>query len=64
MVNVSQGTAATVFVLQGSGFAPRALVTFRLTEVGPPPDQKNLLSLTSPDQVRVGADGMFRVCCA
>jgi len=61
MVNVSQGTAATVFVLQGSGFAPRALVTFRLTEVGPPPDQKNLLSLTSPDQVRVGADGMFRV---
>jgi serine/threonine protein kinase len=61
MVNVSQGTAGTSFVIQGSGFAPQALVTFRLTEVGPPPDQKNLLSLTSPDQVRVGADGTFRV---
>jgi serine/threonine protein kinase len=61
MVNVSQGTAATAFVIQGSGFAPRALVTFRLTEVGPPPEQKNLLSLTSPDHVRVGVDGMFRV---
>ena len=61
MVGVSQGTASTAFEIQGSGFAPHALVTFRLNEAGPPPDQKSVLSLTSPYQARVGADGMFQV---
>jgi serine/threonine protein kinase len=61
MVRVSQGTAGTAFEIQGSGFAPHALVTFRLNEAGPPPDQKSVLSLTSPYQARVGADGMFQV---
>jgi serine/threonine protein kinase len=61
MVRVSQGTASTAFEIQGSGFAAHALVTFRLNEVAPPPDQKSVLSLTSPYQARVGADGMFQV---
>ncbi|MGH3149621.1 MAG: hypothetical protein ACRDOB_02675, partial [Streptosporangiaceae bacterium] len=59
MVRVSQGTASTVFVIQGSGFAPQALVTFTLNELSP--DQKTVLNRTSPYQLHASADGMFQV---
>ncbi len=61
MVGVSQGAASTPWVIQGTGFAPQALVTFTLTEVGPPPANKALFNLTSRYQLRAGADGTFRV---
>ncbi len=61
MVKQSQGTASTTFVIQGSKFAPGVSVTFLLSEIGPPPEQKNLVSTTSPVHVVVSPDGTFRV---
>jgi serine/threonine protein kinase len=61
MVTVSQGVAATAFTVQGSNFAPGASVTFTLREVGPPPEAKNLLGLTSPYHATADRDGTFRV---
>jgi serine/threonine protein kinase len=61
MVNQSQGTPSTAFVVRGSKFAPGASVTFMLSEIGPPPEQKDLVSTTSPVHVVVGPDGTFRV---
>ena len=61
MVARSQGTASDVFVVQGSGFAPGAPVTFSLSGVGPPPDHADLLNTTSPYHAAVGRDGTFRV---
>jgi serine/threonine protein kinase len=59
MVRVSQGTSSTAFVIQGSGFAPQALVTFTLNELSP--DQKTVLNRTSPYQLHANADGTFQV---
>ena len=61
MVKQSQGTASTAFVIQGSKFAPGASVTFLLSEIGPPPEQKTLVSTTSSVHVVVSPDGTFRV---
>jgi serine/threonine protein kinase len=61
MVQQSQGTASTAFVIQGRGFAPGASVTFTLHEIGPPPAQRDLLGLTSPYHATVEPDGTFRV---
>jgi len=59
MQKVSQGPASTAFVIQGSGFAPHALVTFMLNETSP--DQKTVLNRTSPYQLHASADGTFQV---
>jgi hypothetical protein len=61
MVKQSQGTPSTAFVVQGHDFAPGKSVTFMLSEIGPPPEQKDLLDITSPLTVVVGPDGTFRV---
>ena len=61
MVKQSQGTPSTAFVVEGNDFAPGKPVTFMLSEIGPPPEQKNLLHVTSPLTVVVGPDGTFRV---
>jgi serine/threonine protein kinase len=61
MVKQSEGSADTAFAVQGSGFAPNTTVTFTLTEIGPPPDQSNLLSVASPVHVRVSPGGTFAV---
>jgi serine/threonine protein kinase len=61
MVNQSQGTATTPFAVRGSGFAPGAQVTFTVSEIGPPPQQANLFSVTSPYHVQAGPDGTFQV---
>jgi serine/threonine protein kinase len=61
MVGRSEGDASTAFTVRGSGFAPGTPVTFTLTEVGPPPAQKTLVSTTSPYHAVVGPDGTFQV---
>jgi len=61
MVNQSQGTASTPFAVRGSGFAPNEQVTFTLSETGPPPELKNLFSVTSPYHAATLADGTFSV---
>jgi serine/threonine protein kinase len=61
MVNQSRGLASTAFTVQGSGFASGARVTFTLSEISPPPEQKTLFSVTSPYHVTTRADGTFWV---
>jgi serine/threonine protein kinase len=61
MVDRSEGDASTAFAVRGSGFAPGTTVTFTLSEVGPPPAQKTLLSTTSPYHAVVRPDGTFQV---
>jgi len=61
MVNQSQGTASTPFAVRGSGFAPNAQATFTVSEIGPPPEQKNLFSVTSPYHAVTLSDGTFSV---
>ena len=61
MVKQSEATADFAFAVQGRGFAPGTSVTFRLTEVGPPPDQKDIVDVTSPLRMVVGPDGTFQV---
>jgi serine/threonine protein kinase len=61
MVKQSEGPADTAFAVQGTGFAPGASVTFMLSEIGPPPEAKNLLDITSPYHAVAGPDGTFRV---
>jgi len=61
MVNQSQGTASTPFAVRGSGFAPNARVTFTVSEIGPPPEPKNLFSVESPYHAATLPDGTFSV---
>ena len=61
MLNQSQGTASTPFTVWGSGFAPNAQVTFMVSEIGPPPQNKNLFRVTSPYRAVTLADGTFSV---
>jgi serine/threonine protein kinase len=61
MVNQSRGLATYAFAVRGSGFAPGASVTFMVSEVGPPPQVKNLFSVTSLNQVVARPDGTFQV---
>jgi serine/threonine protein kinase len=61
MVNQSQGTASTPFAVRGSGFAPGAQVTFLVSEVGPPTQNKPLFSATSAYHAVAGPDGTFSV---
>jgi Protein kinase domain len=61
MLNQSQGTASTPFAVRGSGFAPNAQVTFTVSEISPPPQPKNLFSVTSPYHQVTRPDGTFSV---
>ena len=61
MVNQSRGLASAAFTVQGSGFAQGLSVTFTVSEISPPPEQKTLFSVTSPYHVTTRADGTFRV---
>jgi len=61
MVKRSEASADFAFAVQGTGFAPGTPVTFTLTEVGPPPDQNDILDVTSPLRMVVRPDGTFRV---
>jgi hypothetical protein len=61
MVNRSEGDASTAFTVRGSGFAPGTPVTLTLTEVGPPPESKTLVDMTSPYHAVAGSDGTFQV---
>jgi hypothetical protein len=61
MVNQSQGSATAPFTVRGSGFAPAAQVTFLVSEVGPPTQNKPLFSVTSTYHAVVGPDGTFSV---
>ena len=61
MVKQSEGTPSTAFVVEGRDFAPGKPVTFMLSGIGPPPEQKNMLHITSPLTVVVGPDGTFQV---
>ena len=61
MVDQSQGNASAPFAVRGSGFVPDAQVTFAVSEVGPPPQDKNLFSVTSAYQAVAGQDGTFSV---
>jgi Protein kinase domain len=61
MVDRSEGDASTAFTVRGSGFAPGMAVTFMLSEVGPPPASKTLVSMTSPYHAVVRPDGTFEV---
>jgi serine/threonine protein kinase len=61
MVKQSQGLSGTAFTVRGDRFAPGTQVTFTVSEVGPPPAQKTLFSVTSPFHATARADGMFSV---
>ena len=60
-MNQSQGFPSTSFVVEGGGFTPRTSVTVVLSEVGMPPANKQLFSVTSPVKPVVGPDGTFKV---
>jgi hypothetical protein len=60
-MNQSQGYPSTRFVVEGAGFAPRTSLTVMLSEVGPPPGDSQLVSMTSPDKPVTGPDGTFKV---
>jgi serine/threonine protein kinase len=59
MVKQSQGTAATPFTVQGTGFTPGSSVTFVVSEVDP--GGKSLFSATPSVTVAIRPDGTFRV---
>ena len=61
MVKQSEGPADTAFAVQGTGFAPGAPVTFMLSEIGPPPGQRDLLDITSSYHAVAEPDGTFQV---
>jgi len=61
MANRSQGTATFPFAVRGSGFAPHAPVTFTVSEIGPPPELKDLFSVTSSYHAVTLPDGTFSV---
>jgi hypothetical protein len=58
----NRGYAATAFVVEGGGFAPRSPLTVRVTEVDP--NNTQLFSETSADRPVTGADGTFKVSFA
>jgi len=61
MQKQSQGLSGTAFVVQGDRFDPGTRVTFTVNEVGPPPAQKTVFTVTSPVHVVARADGTFSI---
>ena len=47
--------------MRGSGFAPHAPVTFTVSEIDPPPELKDLFSVTSSYHAVTLPDGTFSV---
>ena len=60
-MNQSQGDPNAAFVVEGQDFPPGQPVVVTLTEVGPPPQNKPLLNVTSTFKPVTSADGTFRV---
>jgi len=60
-MNQSQGGPGTAFLLEGQGFPPGTPLVVTLSEVGPPPDNKPLLSVTSTVKPVAAANGKFKV---
>jgi hypothetical protein len=60
-VNQSEGVSDTAFAVQGAGFAPLTPVTVTLSEISPPPDNKPLFQVTSPDMQVTGPHGSFQI---
>jgi serine/threonine protein kinase len=60
-MNQSQGDPNTDFILEGQGFPPGQPVVVMLSEAGPPPGNKQLLSLTSTFKPVTTANGAFKV---
>jgi serine/threonine protein kinase len=60
-MNQSQGDPSAAFVVAGQGFPPGQPLTVRLNEIGPPPDNKPLVDVTSTVRPVTRANGTFRV---
>jgi serine/threonine protein kinase len=60
-MNQSQGGPGAAFLLEGQGFPPGTPLVVTLSEVGPPPDNKPLLSVTSTFEPVAAANGTFKV---
>jgi serine/threonine protein kinase len=60
-MNQSQGAPGTAFLVEGQGFPPGTPLVVTLSEEGPPPDNKPLLSVTSTVKPVADADGKFKV---
>jgi len=60
-MNQSQGDPSAAFVVEGRGFPPRTALLVKLSEIGPPAQNKPLLSITSTFQPVTSADGTFKV---
>jgi hypothetical protein len=60
-MNQSQGDPGTAFLVEGQGFPPGTPLVVTLSEEGPPPDNKPLLSVTSTVKPVAAANGKFKV---
>jgi serine/threonine protein kinase len=60
MSRTSQGSASTVFTVQGSGFAPRTPLTVTLIETGPPPANTTVIDVTSKIRPVTSGNGAVR----
>jgi serine/threonine protein kinase len=60
-MNRSQGDPSATFIVEGQGFPPGQQVTVMLSEIGPPPDLKRLLDITSTFRPVTTASGTFEV---
>jgi serine/threonine protein kinase len=61
MVNQSQGTVSTAWIVQGSGFAPQTPVTVSLIWSSPPQLPKGTFDRTAPVKPVTGRDGSVRL---
>jgi serine/threonine protein kinase len=60
-MNRSQGDPGAAFVVEGQGFPPGQPVVVMLSEIGPPPDNKPLVNVTSTVRPVASANGTFKV---
>ena len=60
-MNQSQGDPSTTFIVEGKDFPPGQQVTVGLSEIGPPPENKPLFSVTSAVKPVTAANGTFKV---
>jgi len=60
-MNQSQGDPSATFIVEGQGFPPGQQVTVGLSEIGPPPENKPLFSVTSAVKPVTAANGTFKV---
>ena len=60
-MNQSQGDPNAEFIVEGQGFPPGQHLVVMLSGVGPPPDNKPLLSVTSTFEPVTTAEGTFKV---